>query len=231
MANRDVGVSICGVVVGVMLGAGSVLYAQDATLSANSSDVAYRGQTVRDNQFIGDAEDYKARRVKAEHIRQTQDDNGQDAKRPTRDTDEDTTHEAAPTVEDVRNDAGQNAHRLERKTGEDTTHESAPAVDVSTCGVATAIVARLGNVVTSTIPAQQAFEKFRKPIMSALSAVQSDYCGSGETVEAVEVQMDKPSAPKEVENDCYDSDKYAPGSKRQAGCLGNQNDNIQYIPN
>ncbi|HLD71378.1 MAG TPA: hypothetical protein VI873_02060 [Candidatus Peribacteraceae bacterium] len=195
MANRDVGVSICGVVVGVMLGAGSVLYAQDATLSANSSDVAYRGQDIEG------AELYKARNV--ERLK----------------------------LEDVRNDAGQNAHRLERKTGEDTTHESAPAVDVSTCGVATAIVARLGNVVTSTIPAQQAFEKFRKPIMSALSAVQSDYCGSGETVEAVEVQMDKPSAPKEVENDCYDSDKYAPGSKRQAGCLGNQNDNIQYIPN
>ena len=195
MANRDVGVSICGVVVGVMLGAGSVLYAQDATLSANSSDVAYRGQDIEG------AELYKARNV--ERLK----------------------------LEDVRNDAGQNAHRLERKTGEDTTHESAPAVDVSTCGVATAIVTRLGNVVTSTIPAQQAFEKFRKPIMSALSAVQSDYCGSGETVEAVEVQMDKPSAPKEVENDCYDSDKYAPGSKRQAGCLGNQNDNIQYIPN
>ena len=43
--------------------------------------------------------------------------------------------------------------------------------------------------------------------------------------------MDKKSAPKEVENDCYDSDKYAAGSKRQAECLGNQNDNIQYIPN
>ena len=127
MANRDVGVSICGVVVGVMLGAGSVLYAQDATLSANSSDVAYRGQDIEG------AELYKARNV--ERLK----------------------------LEDVRNDAGQNAHRLERKTGEDTTHESAPAVDVSTCGVATAIVARLSNVVTSIIPAQQEFEKFLNP--------------------------------------------------------------------
>lgn len=37
MANRDVGISVCGVVVGVMLGAGSVLYTQDASLNAAAS--------------------------------------------------------------------------------------------------------------------------------------------------------------------------------------------------
>ena len=42
MANRDIGISICGVVVGVMLGAGSVLYTQDAALGS-VTDVAYRG--------------------------------------------------------------------------------------------------------------------------------------------------------------------------------------------
>ena len=48
MANRDIGISICGVVVGVMLGAGSVLYTQDAALGS-VTDVAYRGldQDVR----------------------------------------------------------------------------------------------------------------------------------------------------------------------------------------
>ncbi|MBI3332223.1 hypothetical protein HYZ99_04710 [Candidatus Peregrinibacteria bacterium] len=38
MANRDVALGLCGVVVGVMLGAGSMLYAQEATLSASSTD-------------------------------------------------------------------------------------------------------------------------------------------------------------------------------------------------
>lgn len=40
MANRDVALGLCGVVVGVLLGAGSVLYTQDATLDASSTDVA-----------------------------------------------------------------------------------------------------------------------------------------------------------------------------------------------
>ncbi|MBI3332224.1 hypothetical protein HYZ99_04715 [Candidatus Peregrinibacteria bacterium] len=40
MANRDVALGLCGVVVGVLLGAGSVLYTEDATLGAASTDVA-----------------------------------------------------------------------------------------------------------------------------------------------------------------------------------------------
>lgn len=196
MANRDVGVSICGVVVGVMLGAGSVLYAQDATLSANSSDVAYRGQTVRDNRFIGDADDYKSR-----NTRQTE-------------------YERKVAADK------KNAQRLDRDTDEGDSHQAAPEVDVSTCGVAAAIVARLSNVVTSIIPAQQEYEKFLKPIKSALGAVETDYCGSGETVEAVEVKMDKPSAPTKVDNDC---EQYEAGSRRQAVCLGNEAKGQDYL--
>jgi len=40
MANRDVALGLTGVVVGVLLGAGSVLYTEDATLGASSTDVA-----------------------------------------------------------------------------------------------------------------------------------------------------------------------------------------------
>ena len=41
MANRDVALGLCGVVVGVLLGAGSVLYTQGSTASVSGTDVAY----------------------------------------------------------------------------------------------------------------------------------------------------------------------------------------------
>lgn len=40
MANRDVALGLSGIVVGILLGAGSVLYTQDATLGASSTDLA-----------------------------------------------------------------------------------------------------------------------------------------------------------------------------------------------
>ena len=66
MANRDVGVSICGVVVGVMLGAGSVLYTQDAALGS-LTDVAYRGD---DSISAEEAYDLKARDVRTPRLLQ-----------------------------------------------------------------------------------------------------------------------------------------------------------------
>lgn len=38
MVNREVSLGICGVVVGILIGAGSVLYVQDVSLSASSSE-------------------------------------------------------------------------------------------------------------------------------------------------------------------------------------------------
>ena len=48
MQNRDAGIALCGVVIGVLLGAGSLLYAQGASLGADSQDVAYKRITPRD---------------------------------------------------------------------------------------------------------------------------------------------------------------------------------------
>ncbi|MDO8649059.1 MAG: hypothetical protein Q7R81_04740 [Candidatus Peregrinibacteria bacterium] len=56
MANRDVSISICGVVVGVMLGAGSVMYAQETTLGTEGDPVVYRDAP--------DADQYTARKLR-----------------------------------------------------------------------------------------------------------------------------------------------------------------------
>ena len=89
MANRDVGVSICGVVVGVLLGAGSVMYAQDMLLNASSTDVAYRGMQVEN------ADELKARDVRAKVLGQERDarENAARVKKPKASA---GTHTAAP---------------------------------------------------------------------------------------------------------------------------------------
>lgn len=48
MQNREAGIALCGVVVGVLLGAGSLLYAQGASLGADAGDVAYERIRPRD---------------------------------------------------------------------------------------------------------------------------------------------------------------------------------------
>ncbi len=90
MAHRDVGVSICGVVVGVMLGAGSILYAQDSVLSGTSSDLAYRGQDTEG------AEEFRAR-----NIERIQREDSEAAARAARRARSSETHEAAPFVAPV----------------------------------------------------------------------------------------------------------------------------------
>lgn len=186
MANRDVGVSICGVVVGVMLGAGSVLYAQDATLSATSSDVAFRGINF-------DASDYDARSV----------------------------------ADRKQGDAVEHANRPERKANDSSSHTAAP-VDLSTCGVARAIAARFEMAIKSTIPNEQSDRNLqnRNSLLGVSSAVVSDYCGSGDSTDAVgDVQMDKGSAPTKVDNDCEKNC----GFLERAKCEANQEKGLQYI--
>ncbi|MEK7590671.1 MAG: hypothetical protein AAB489_00480 [Patescibacteria group bacterium] len=193
MANRDVGVSICGVVVGVMLGAGSVLYAQDATLSATSSDVAYRGVNF-------DARDYNARNVEAKQRAAASDINDK-ASRPVKRKSEEPSHEAAP-------------------------------VDLSACGVARAIVARMSDAINSTIPNEQTnnYSAMRIALGTVLSAVETDYCGSNDTAEVEEAAPMKKAAPqKKVDNDCGNRDLYVPGSRQHTLCLGNELEGTQYI--
>ncbi|OGJ55418.1 hypothetical protein A2706_01690 [Candidatus Peribacteria bacterium RIFCSPHIGHO2_01_FULL_51_35] len=68
MANRDIGISICGVVVGVLIGAGSVLYTQDPAVGS-LTDVAYRGWETRHDRV--NARAFNARNIEKSQQEQT----------------------------------------------------------------------------------------------------------------------------------------------------------------
>ena len=96
MANRDLGISICGVVVGVLIGAGSVLFTQDAALGTVTS-VAYRGQETHRER--ADARAYNARNVEKSHNEQSASNPAKfKAPRMERNVEDTEVHEAAPVV-------------------------------------------------------------------------------------------------------------------------------------
>ena len=111
MANRDIGISICGVVVGVMLGAGSVLYTQDAALGS-VTDVAYRGGD--DSISAEERNELKARYAVPRAKEQARDREVlKDARWPTPFQGEsDETHSAAPSSSSACDVAKANAARV-----------------------------------------------------------------------------------------------------------------------
>ena len=193
MANRDVGISICGVVVGVMLGAGSVLYTQDAPLHASATQVAaYFGNV--------DTDAARARNVEAAQEEQAQ---------------ADALREKAATVKEVA----------------PAEHKAAPALDLSACGVAKAIAARLNAAVDAVIPVQQdrANGAAQSSALHAIAAnVVTDYCGTASMQSAPASTTDTPfvKPEKQVDNDC---EQYLAGSTRRTICEGNQLQGKTYI--
>lgn len=93
MANRDVALGLCGGVVGVLLGTGSVLFAQEVSLSASAVDQV---AAVYLDLNTADTEDAKARNVQRRVLEKQAEDNARAMRKAARAKEQEGTHESAP---------------------------------------------------------------------------------------------------------------------------------------
>lgn len=93
MANRDVALGLSGVVVGVLLGAGSVHFTQEASLSASSVDEVAAYFDVE----VEDAEEASARNVQRRDMEEQAEDNARMLRKARKAKNQKSeTHDSAP---------------------------------------------------------------------------------------------------------------------------------------